>query len=122
MRRCANVSPRVFAACAGGGDVMRALWSGLLVALGLVVPGAVTAQSVKLRATLQVPVTEPFLGASIGQFKAEVEKETANAISIEIFDSGKLYVDDQVVDAVRSGAIEMGLAGLNQIDGYRSEE
>jgi C4-dicarboxylate-binding protein DctP len=97
---------------------MRALWSGLLVALGLVVPGAATAQSVKIRATVQVPVTEPFLGASIGQFKAEVEKETANAISVEIFDSGKLYVDDQVVDAVRSGAIEMGLAGLNQIDGY----
>jgi C4-dicarboxylate-binding protein DctP len=97
---------------------MRALWSGLLVALGLVVPGAVTAQSVKIRATVQVPVTEPFLGASIGQFKAEVEKETANAITVEIFDSGKLYVDDQVVDAVRSGAIEKGLAGLNQIDGF----
>jgi TRAP-type C4-dicarboxylate transport system substrate-binding protein len=97
---------------------MRAVWSGLLVALGLVAPGTVPAQSVKIRATVQVPVSEPFLGASIGQFKVEVEKETANAISVEIFDNGKLYVDDQVVDAVRSGAIEMGLAGLNQIDDF----
>ena len=34
---------------------------------------------------------------------------------VEIFDQGKLYIDDEVVGAVQSGAIEMGLAGINQI-------
>jgi len=95
---------------------MSALWSCLLIALGLTTPGAVAAEPVKIRATLQVSVTEPFLGASMGMFKTEVERQTGKDITVEIFDSGKLYVDDQVVDAVRSGAIEMGLAGLNQFD------
>ncbi|MFZ1102003.1 MAG: TRAP transporter substrate-binding protein DctP, partial [Hyphomicrobiaceae bacterium] len=47
-------------------------------------------------------------------FKAEVEKRSDGAISIEIFDRGKLYIDDKTVGAVESGAIEMGVAGLNQ--------
>jgi C4-dicarboxylate-binding protein DctP len=49
------------------------------------------------------------------QFKEEVEKEANNEVLIEIFDRGKLYNDDQVVDAVRSGAIEMGVAGFHQV-------
>jgi C4-dicarboxylate-binding protein DctP len=46
-----------------------------------------------------------------------VEKETEKALRVEIFDrgSGKHYVDDKIVGAVQSGAIEMGLAGINQI-------
>jgi C4-dicarboxylate-binding protein DctP len=95
---------------------MRALWSCLLIVLDLIAPCAVASEPIKIRATVQVPVTEPFLGASVGRFKEEVEKETGNAIVVEIFDRGKLYIDDQVVDAVRSGAVEMGVAGLNQIN------
>jgi len=72
------------------------------------------AQQIKVRAALQVPTSDAFFGASLVAFKAEVEKQSGNAISVEIFDGGKLYVDDQILDAVVSGSIEMGVTGLNQ--------
>ena len=48
------------------------------------------------------------------RFKEEVAKRSEQAVSIEIFDKGQLYKDTQVVDAVSSGAIEMGIAGSTQ--------
>ena len=60
------------------------------------------------------PITDALLGRSLVRFKEAVEKRSDNAISVEIFDKGKLYIDDQTVGAVESGAIEMGVAGLNQ--------
>jgi C4-dicarboxylate-binding protein DctP len=73
------------------------------------------AEPITLRFTLQVPASNPQLGLSIVQFKEEVETKTQKSVQVEIFDRGKLYIDDQVVGAVQSGAIEMGLAGINQI-------
>src|SRR5262245_26278522 len=72
------------------------------------------AQQTKLRTTLQLPITDALLGKSLVRFKEDVEKRSDDAITIEIFDKGKLYIDDQTVGAVESGAIEMGVAGLNQ--------
>jgi C4-dicarboxylate-binding protein DctP len=91
---------------------MRGVWSLLSIALLLSAPPAAASEPIKIRLALQVSAAEPFLGAPIGRFKEEVERETGKAIIIEIFDNGKLYVDDQLVGAVRSGAIEMGLAPL----------
>ena len=73
------------------------------------------AQQIKLRVTLQVAVSDPFFGVSLVRFKEAVEKQSAKSIVVEIFDKGQLFKDDQVVDAVSSGAIEMGIAGLNWI-------
>ena len=73
------------------------------------------AEPITLRFTLQVPASNPQLGQSVVQFKEEVERETQESVRVEIFDQGKLYIDDEVVGAVQSGAIEMGLAGINQI-------
>jgi C4-dicarboxylate-binding protein DctP len=72
------------------------------------------AQPIKLRATVQVAATNPLLGIGLLQLKEEVEKRTDKAVPIEIFDKGQLYIDDQVVGAVSSGAIEIGVAGFNQ--------
>jgi C4-dicarboxylate-binding protein DctP len=95
--------------------MLRVLWGSLLLTLALVAPVRSEAEPAKLRVTIQVAATDPFLGAGVVQFKNEVERETANALTVEIFDQGKLYIDDQVIGAVRSGAIEMGVAGFNQI-------
>jgi C4-dicarboxylate-binding protein DctP len=73
------------------------------------------AQQTKLRATIQVPLSERLWGVALARFKEEVEKRSENTISIEVFDRGKLYIDDEAVDAVASGAIEMGVAGLYQL-------
>jgi C4-dicarboxylate-binding protein DctP len=72
------------------------------------------AQQVTLRATLQVATSEPYLGAPLAQLKDEVEKRSNNALSIQIIDKGKLYIDTQVVGGVASGAVEMGVAGPYQ--------
>jgi C4-dicarboxylate-binding protein DctP len=92
---------------------MRA-WSCLvpLACLVLASSGA-GAEPAKLRVTLQLPITN-HLGVNLMQFKAEVEKRSAGTISIEVFDNSRLYRDDQALEAVASGAIEMGSVGISQ--------
>jgi C4-dicarboxylate-binding protein DctP len=80
----------------------------------MMAPVGSRAEPVKLRVALQVPASNPQLGQSVVQFKEEVERETQGAVLVEIFDRGKPYIDDQIVGAVESGAIEMGVAAVNQ--------
>ena len=61
-----------------------------------------------------MPVSDLFIGQSLAQFKKGVEERTRKAISIEIFDDGKPYNDAQIVGAVASGVMELGVAGFNQ--------
>jgi C4-dicarboxylate-binding protein DctP len=86
----------------------------LLACLVLAPPFAARAQQVKLRITLQTPATD-HLGVNLMQFKAEVEKRSDGAISVEVFGDSRLYRDDQAVDAVASGAIEMASVGSSQL-------
>jgi TRAP-type C4-dicarboxylate transport system substrate-binding protein len=88
----------------------------LLCAIGclLLLADGALAQQVKLKAALQVPITELFFGRSLAEFKKEVEELTKNAVTIEIFDGGKPYNDTQILGAVTSGAMELGVVGFNQ--------
>jgi C4-dicarboxylate-binding protein DctP len=86
----------------------------VLLACLLASPFPAEAQQTKLRATLQLPITDALLGKSLARFKEDVEKRSEGVIAIEVFDKGKLFTDNQTVGAVESGAIEMGVAGLNQ--------
>jgi C4-dicarboxylate-binding protein DctP len=74
------------------------------------------AQPTKLRVTLQLPVTG-HLGQNLVLFKEQVERRSEGAVSVEIFDNSRLYRDDQVVEAVSSGAIEMGSTTYQQFTG-----
>jgi C4-dicarboxylate-binding protein DctP len=74
-----------------------------------------SAEPITLKFTLQVAASNPQLGLPVVQFKEEVERETNKAVLVEIFDKQRLFIDDQVVGAVQSGAAEMGMAGINQI-------
>jgi len=88
----------------------------LLPAIGclLSLAGAASAQQVKLKSALQVPITELLFGRSLAEFKKEVEELTRNTLTIEIFDGGKPYNDTQILGAVTSGAMELGVVGFNQ--------
>ena len=66
------------------------------------------AQEVKLKASLQSPITHPLVGVSMARLKEEVERRSGKTLTIEIFDKGQLFTDPQVVDAVSSGAVEIG--------------
>jgi C4-dicarboxylate-binding protein DctP len=84
----------------------------LLCLLGLSLLSApdVRAQQVKLKATLMVPISHPILGAGLVRFKEEVEKSSNNTVSIEIFDKAQLFGATEVVGAVSSGAVDIGVA------------
>jgi len=85
----------------------------VLLAALTIAPGH--AEPLKLRLTLQFPITDPFQGKSVADFKMAVERETKSAITIEVLDKGQLDIDYQALNAVKSGAVEMGVAGLNQV-------
>jgi C4-dicarboxylate-binding protein DctP len=87
---------------------MAARRVGFWLALLLSGPFAAEAQQVKLRLTSQFPSTH-HVGKGLVQFRDEVEQRTNKALAIEVFDNARLYKDDQVLDAVSSGKIEMGL-------------
>ena len=74
----------------------------------------VEAQQVKLRITSQAP-SEHHLGKGLTQLKDEVERRTNGALTFEIFHNSSLYKDYQVLGAVSSGAIEMGLLATDQL-------
>jgi C4-dicarboxylate-binding protein DctP len=93
----------------------KVAWFSSLLMLALIAPPIARAEPIKLRASLQVPTTNPHLGHSLVLFKEEVEKESKQGIVIEIFDKGKLFVDDTVLEGVQSGAVEIGVVGLHMI-------
>jgi C4-dicarboxylate-binding protein DctP len=80
---------------------------GLLVALLLLAPEAV-AEEVKLKASMQLPITHPLVGVSIARLKEEVERRSHKTLTIEIFDKGQLFTDPQIAEAVSSGAVSIG--------------
>jgi C4-dicarboxylate-binding protein DctP len=67
------------------------------------------AQVVKLRVALQGPVTSPFYGVTLTRLKEEAERRSDGTLSIEIIDKGRLFGDGQMVGAVSSGAVELGI-------------
>jgi C4-dicarboxylate-binding protein DctP len=71
------------------------------------------AEPIKLRLTLQLPITS-HLGVNLSQFKDAVETLTQQAVTIEIIDSSKAFKDNEVIDAVSTGKIEMGTVALTQ--------
>ena len=97
----------------GGIRVSRVWCRGLLLACLTLAPFPAGAEPVKLRITLQLPITN-HLGVNLQQFKDDVEGKTRGAIVVEIFDRSRLYKDNEVLAAVSSGAIEMGTVGLSQ--------
>jgi C4-dicarboxylate-binding protein DctP len=71
------------------------------------------AEQTTLRVTLQLPISN-HLGQNLVQFKKDVEARANGAIAVEIFDNSRLYRDDEAVDAVASGAIEMATVTYQQ--------
>ena len=100
--------------------VARSLWSHragamqgrflyvFLISL-LISPQGADAQQVKLKAALHYSINHPLIGAPLARLKEEVERESDNSISIEIFDKGRLATDLEMADAVSSGKADMGI-------------
>src|SRR5262245_58815179 len=82
----------------------------------LVIPAqpAAAQQQLKLKINLQFPLANPVFGGSFKRFKEELERQSDGAIAAEIFDSAQLFTDDRVVEAVASGAVDIGMTAAHQ--------
>jgi C4-dicarboxylate-binding protein DctP len=90
----------------------RLLWL-MLVSLLLSTPDA-RAQPIKLKVNLQFPLANPVFGGSFNRFKQEVERQSEGSLLVEIFEKAQLFTDNQVVDAVSSGAVDIGMTAAHQ--------
>ncbi|MEX3008389.1 TRAP transporter substrate-binding protein DctP [Hoeflea sp. TYP-13] len=69
-----------------------------------------------IRVTLQLPESHS-LGQNWNRFKEIVERESNGELQLQLFPSAQLYKDNQVPEAVGSGAIEAGSAFLGRFAG-----
>jgi C4-dicarboxylate-binding protein DctP len=91
---------------------MRVLLFGVLL---LLVSGRdAGAEQVKLKTNLQFPIANPVFGGNLVRFKQEVERQTDNAVVIEIIDKAQLLTDYQVVDGVAAGTADIGMTAAQQ--------
>jgi C4-dicarboxylate-binding protein DctP len=90
------------------------MFAALVAAFASLALGAGTADAKRtLRLTVPLPL-KSVLGQNLLQFKDEVEKATGGNLDIQIFDSGQLYDDKDVPNAVAAGQIEVGVTSLAQ--------
>ena len=92
----------------------KALAAAAVLAAGLVALPA--AAETTLRITLQLPI-KSHLGVNLEAFEKEVEARSNGELQVEIYPAAQLYKDNEVPQAVSSGAIEMGVASITQFAG-----
>jgi C4-dicarboxylate-binding protein DctP len=94
-----------------GAGAARATWRiagcALLLLAGLAQP--VLAEPVRLRLSFQLPLSGT-LGANLVRFKEAVERDTGNAVAIEILHGTQALPDRTVAKSVMAGEIEMATA------------
>jgi tripartite ATP-independent transporter DctP family solute receptor len=67
----------------------------------------------RIRIALIQPLTS-YLSTNVVQFTKELESKTGGAFKFEVFDNSRLYKDYQILEAVASGAVEMGAIPMAQ--------
>src|SRR5262245_54881956 len=93
---------------------MRMRCAFFLLGFLLLGPMSAEAQQIKLRVTLQLPISN-HLGVNLMEFKKEVERRSEGAIGVEIYDNSRLFNDNEALGAVSSGAIEMATITYQQL-------
>lgn len=92
---------------------------GLATAITL---ASATASLAAITLKLAHPVPESDPQHTMAQFFAdELSKRTDGEITVQIFPSGQLGNDGQMIDGVRSGIIDISLVGLNNLTGLMPE-
>jgi tripartite ATP-independent transporter DctP family solute receptor len=90
---------------------------GLGLAVALALGGAqLAAAQTTLKFAHPVPESDPQHAMALF-FKAELEKRSNGALTVQIFPQGQLGNDAQMIDGVRSGIIDITMVGLNNMTG-----
>jgi TRAP-type C4-dicarboxylate transport system substrate-binding protein len=96
------------------GETMKLRLLSLMLTLLQLPVGDASAQQARLKANLQFPISNPVFGGSLTRFKQEVERQSESAIIVEIFDKAQLFTDDQVIDAVSAGTVDIAMTAAQQ--------
>lgn len=83
----------------------------LASAIGLALGASTVSAGTTLRVTMQLPEADP-LSQNWLEFGRLVEERSGGEIKVQLFASAQLFKDDQVPEAVGSGAIDAGSASL----------
>ncbi len=95
-----------------------------LKAIGLASVLALSSLSAQAQTTLKFahPTPESDLQHTLAEFfKKDVEKRSKGELKIDIFPNGQLGTDQQMIDGVRSGIIDIEMSGLNNFTGLLPE-
>lgn len=95
---------------------MKKSIAGWICACALVLVGVPAQAETIIRVTLQLPESHS-LGQNWNRFKDIIERESNGELTLQLFPSAQLYKDNQVPEAVGSGAIEAGSAFLGRFAG-----
>lgn len=93
------------------GVALAALLSGAF----LMIPGAWKVEK-KVAVSSQFPPGH-YLSRGLRLFAERAEMYSGGELALTVYDSGTLYKDSEVLRAVRSGSVELGLAPLNKWSG-----
>jgi C4-dicarboxylate-binding protein DctP len=96
-----------------GGRMIRAIVVSFVLLLSAPSSTPAEEKPLVIRFSTQAPPNSPQI-QSLVHFKQRVEADSQGSIAIELYDSGKLYEDNQIAAAVRSGVIEMGYVNLSR--------
>lgn len=105
-----------FSRSAKGGMNVKKITASVALTAGLVAFTSPALAERTLRLSLQVPTNHP-VGQNIEFFKEKIEDISDGEIKLQIFDSAQLFKGSQIPQAVSSGAIDMGLVGLDEFAG-----
>lgn len=96
---------------------MKKFFAAAAVALGMATMMSHPALADRtLRLSSQMPTNHP-VNANIRFFKDQVEKLSNGDLTIEIYDSAQLYKGSEIPQAVGAGAIDMGVAFIDEYAG-----
>ncbi|MCP4319753.1 MAG: C4-dicarboxylate ABC transporter [Hyphomicrobiales bacterium] len=95
---------------------MRNLLIAAAATLAVLCASALAQAEQTIRVTLQLPESHS-LGQNWNRFREIIERESNGSLKLQLFPSAQLYKDNQVPDAVGSGAIEAGSAFLGRFSG-----
>jgi tripartite ATP-independent transporter DctP family solute receptor len=91
------------------------LMSFLLMVIGTV-NGSAQEKQIKIRYVTQMPATHPLTQAEMKMVK-KIEERSKGRVKIEFYPAGQLYKGMELVNAVMSGAAEMGITPGNMLAG-----
>lgn len=86
------------------------------IAATAILAAPVMAQAETIRVTLQLPETHS-LGQNWMAFKEIIEERSGGDLTLQLFPSAQLFKDNEVPEAVGSGAVEAGSAFLGRFTG-----